>query len=410
MQKANTSLILYCLFIANFVFSETQLIEFTLMNSLLTLSRYAIITLLFMTFIEKFQYRINKKNIFVIILYVIALILNKVFFRGSAGLLLMSIVVVTIYYSKYDVEKIVKSTLRTMWACSIIIITLSLVGILEDRTGIRYVGSSFLRFYDGSNLRHTYGFLVANQIPLLFFVTYIYLIIIKRDKMKIYEHLIVFGANFALLFMFGSRNTFVFVFATMIAYFVARKLTDNRRVKRKKNKYAIFWLVYPVCFLLSLFASLKYDGTNHAWRTINNILMNRIIMSQTAIKTFGVSLFGSGERALDNLVVEGVRSSTLDNGYMNLLMTRGIIITVFIVCLWTYLTYRAEKERNFYLVFSLVALAGSNLIDAHMTSYKMIPLFVLMLNTYSNVLTMDRVNLLNMLQVGDVYEYDRRVN
>ena len=389
-MKKNVNNILYCLFIANYVFSETQLIEYPTVNAILAVTRYAIAVLLALMTLKKHQIKLRRKYLLFDAIFIIAIVINMLIFNGGAGLLLVGIIVVAIHCSKKDVEKLVKMTLAVMWMSSLVTVGLCFIGILEDRSAVRYVGSSLISFYDGSLMRHTYGFLVANQVPLLLFVKYIYLIVYKREKMSFYEHLIIFGANFGFLFIFGSRNTFIIILIMMITYFVARKVSDTRKKRKNHKKHAILCLSYPACFIISIIATIKYDAAVYSWRVINNLLMNRIIMSQTAVKTFGISLFGSGNVVYENLIVEGIASSTLDNGYINLLIKRGIIITIIFIAAWSWLTYRAEKEKNFFLVFCLVALAVSNLIDAHLTSYKMIPLFVLMLDKYSHVLTMEK--------------------
>lgn len=387
-NKINTFTILYCACIANYVFSESQLVEFGVVNAILTISRYLIAGMFAVTAIKKSGMRLSKKYFWVIGLFIMAIILNMFFFNGGAGLLLMVVVVVGLYYSNLEVDKLIKVMLKTTWVCSTFVIMLCFCGILEDRTGIRYVGSNIINFYDGSTLRHTFGFLVANQVPLLLFITYVYLIMIKRDKFKVYEHLIFLILNVFFLTLFGSRLTFIMILATMVSYFIARIVSKKRKEKRKQRKRNILWLSYPICCLISIVASIKYNASVFSWLQLNNILMNRLLLSKTAINKFGITLFGSGNKVFNDFTVEGLSSAALDNGYVNLLLQRGIVLTILTIIAWMLLTYKAERAGNFYLVFCLCGLAISNLIDAHLTSYKMIPLFVLMFDQYSQVLTM----------------------
>ena len=59
-------------------------------------------------------------------------------------------------------------------------------------------------------------------------------------------------------------------------------------------------------------------------------------------------------------------------------------ITLFIVLLWTWFAYRVEKERDNYLLIILVGLAVINLIDAYFTSYKLFPLYCMMIEKYKS--------------------------
>ena len=70
----------------------------------------------------------------------------------------------------------------------------------------------------------------------------------------------------------------------------------------------------------------------------------------------------------------------MDYGFLNTMLINGVIVCVLLIGIWTYITWIAEKKNNRYLVFILVILAFENLINTHLESFKLIPLFCILVN------------------------------
>jgi hypothetical protein len=109
------------------------------------------------------------------------------------------------------------------------------------------------------------------------------------------------------------------------------------------------------------------------------IFNNRIRMASEAFRFYGVGLIGAGSKAvLYNSA--SLINVTLDNGYINVLIGDGLIIFLFILGIWTYITFIAEKQRNKYLLLVLCLMALENLINTHLGSFKLIPFFCILAN------------------------------
>lgn len=371
---------LYALYIVICVFSESQLSEIHLANLILGALRYFIIFIIALTIISKKKLRFKKKIVFLIVAFLISTIIN-VLVGGGASILLLTVLLFYFYVYDINTKEVTIITIKSLLFAHIFVVLLSLLGLVEDRVNARYLGGDLGSFFAGTYYRHTYGFLVQNQIPLTLLVIYILRIVYKKENMKMIEHILFAAVNFFFYFTFGSRISFILVYLVQIGFFVCRFII-KRRKSNKTKKFNLFWLSYPICFCVSVFVSLNYDPDNHTWLLINNIFMNRFIMSYQAVRSMGIKLFGAGQSAVSKLEVVGLESSTIDNGYINILVIQGIAISVMIVAMWSWLTYQAEKNRNFYLAFVLVAIAVLNLIDAHLTSYKMMPFFCMMVEQY----------------------------
>ena len=86
-----------------------------------------------------------------------------------------------------------------------------------------------------------------------------------------------------------------------------------------------------------------------------------------------LSILGYGLKAGQATGTNG--ENLVDNGYVLILLQRGIILTIMVIVMWSYLTYIAEKNRDKYMVLSLILIAVASLIDNHLISYKMIPFY-----------------------------------
>ena len=389
--------ILYTIYIINCVFSESQMSEFYLLNLIMGVVRYFIIFAIALLVATKSNLRFRQKMLMPLTILMVSILGNMVFVDGGAGILLLMVIIASFYVYEINAEKITKITIYSLLLGHIFIVLLSISGFLEDRVYSRYLGNEIGNFFAGTYSRHTYGFLVQNQMPLTLLIIYILRIIYKKNNMKLIEHIAFAILNFMFYFTFGSRVSFILLYLVEISFFAA-KLITNKRKSQKAKKRNLLWISYPVCFCLSLFISFKYDASTYIWLYINNIFMNRFIMCQQAIKTIGIKLFGSGQSAISNLEVVGLQNATIDNGYINILIVRGIVIAVAFVVMWSWLTYQAERKKDFYLVFSLVVLAVLNLIDSHLTSYKMIPFFCMMAVQYKNL------NKYKKRSLGEVYD------
>lgn len=405
ITKSHAVVFLYCIYIANCVFSESHLIDFQFIDFLLTLVRYGVIVVLFTLFLSNAKSSI-KREIFIPLLIVVSSALINMIFCGG-GTSFISILIISITFRQYNIksDRLFINTIKTLIITNLIVIILCFDGFIEDTIGLRVLGSEIGKFFEGSYVRHSYGFLTANQLPLTLLIIYILRIAYKREKMKLIEHIIFAVMDFIFFRIFGSRAAFILLALAIILYFWGKYLLE-----KKKKRRCFAWIIYPVCAAISIFLSVMYNSSSLTWRYINNVLMNRITMSNNALKQYGVTLFGNGISAIYtwNDTMSNFTTSTLDNGYVSLLVQRGIIIFVCVLFVWCTLTYRAQKNGNIYLLFGLLILAIANIIDSHLLSYKVIPYFCLYMELNSELLESSKLKLLkrkltNIKMRNDIY-------
>ena len=253
----------------------------------------------------------------------------------------------------------------------IIIMLLSFVGILEDHITTRWVGSYMGSFFGGEYIRHQMGFLASNQIPLTLMIVYIMFIAYKKEKITIKEQLLFLILNMCCFISFGARVSFLLIIGAFFVYCILRisdKFFPNWTIKTN-----FIWILYPFCMMISVILGYFYNSGSNLWLLLNDIFYNRIRWAHAGLKHYGLSILGYGLKAGQATGTNG--ENLVDNGYVLILLQRGIILTIMVIVMWSYLTYIAEKNRDKYMVLSLILIAVASLIDNHLISYKMIPFY-----------------------------------
>lgn len=376
------------LFVVDCVFSESHLSDIRFFDTLLTLIRYASLTVILLVAIRGRKLPL-KKGQWYVCAFAFSALINCFLCGGGTSILFIIVIMMTFNRFNVNSEEMFPFMTKLIAGSSVMILTLSFAGLIEDTVGTRTVGLEMGKFFAREYIRHSYGFLASNQLPLNLSIVYILRISYKREKVSLTENIIWLIVSYMAFMVFGSRMAFISLFALVVTHLFLKlspKLKSGRSLFH--SKYPILWLSFVCCFGISAFASFKYDFNSPTWRYINNVFMDRFRMTNSAIQQYGISIFGKGLQVSQN--IEAIDNATVDNGYMCVLLQHGIAICLIVMLIWCYLTYKAEKNGNKYLLVGLVALSVMNIIDAHLTSYKMIPFYCLMMEEGASIFKLNQ--------------------
>lgn len=373
IKRENLFYGLTTLYIINQVFSESQMIDLPGMKLVLAAMRYGM--LLFAVLLWYLSGKTYSKPRLAGLMCLLAIAgVNLLMFDG--GLSFIPIVLLIVASEKCSCEKLFKCSILTLTVSHIFVMLLAAIGVLEDAVELRYIGEYENSILSGAYFRHTMGFQVHNQVALAFFVIYMLYIAYRREKIRWYESVALMALNGVIFVLFGSRIVFLLAIGGCMVYYAAKLFTKYIRIK---GKPPFFYLAYPVCCVFSFAASMMYSPSSSLSVKLDMILNNRIRLGKEALDFYGIGLFGAGQFAgTYNSTV--LANNTVDNGYIALFLQNGLIIGLLVVGIWTYLTYRAEKQGNIFLTIALVLLAVENLVNYHLGSYKLLPFFCLLMN------------------------------
>lgn len=369
IEKRTIFLTGYSLYILTNVFIESELADLGPMGKILRLLKYMGILFVILSCYNDAKLDIKRTKIIGILIFIS--LINMIVFNGGTAIVEIAIIIGCFAMIRDNLKDIFKWSIYNLTVGHIIIMLLSFVGILEDHITTRWVGSYMGSFFGGEYIRHQMGFLASNQIPLTLMIVYIMFIAYKKEKITIKEQLLFLILNMCCFISFGARVSFLLIIGAFFVYCILRisdKFFPNWTIKTN-----FIWILYPFCMMISVILGYFYNSGSNLWLLLNDIFYNRIRWAHAELKHYGLSILGYGLKAGQATGTNG--ENLVDNGYVLILLQRGIILTIMVIVMWSYLTYIAEKNRDKYMVLSLILIAVASLIDNHLISYKMIPFY-----------------------------------
>lgn len=369
IEKRTIFLTGYSLYILTNVFIESEFADLGPMGKILRLLKYMGILFVILSCYNDAKLDIKRTKIIGILIFIS--LINMIVFNGGTAIVEIAIIIGCFAMIRDNLKDIFKWSIYNLTVGHIIIMLLSFVGILEDHITTRWVGSYMGSFFGGEYIRHQMGFLASNQIPLTLMIVYIMFIAYKKEKITIKEQLLFLILNMCCFISFGARVSFLLIIGAFFVYCILRisdKFFPNWTIKTN-----FIWILYPFCMMISVILGYFYNSGSNLWLLLNDIFYNRIRWAHAGLKHYGLSILGYGLKAGQATGTNG--ENLVDNGYVLILLQRGIILTIMVIVMWSYLTYIAEKNRDKYMVLSLILIAVASLIDNHLISYKMIPFY-----------------------------------
>ena len=370
IRKETIYYLLLVMYIFNQVLSESQYINIPAISLVLATIRYFVLVALTIYIYD--QKKISSRWVFLFGTFILFSFLNLIIANG--GISYLAIILFVISSKNCSLEKIFRYTLYALIVSHLFVVISACIGILNDTIDFRYVGNFSGSILSGAYHRHSMGFLVHNQVPIVCWIVYLYIIVLKRNRIKKTESAAFLVLNHVVFKYFGSRVVFILMLLAIASYYLI-KMNRNHRFKKTTPFLANIYLVAAV---FSIITAYCYKD-NNLWNTADMIFNNRIRMASEALRFYGIGLIGSGSKAVlyssDSLL-----NITLDNGYINVLIGDGLVVFLVLIAIWTYITFIAEKQRNKYLLLVLCLLAVENLINAHLGSFKFIPFFCILAN------------------------------
>ena len=360
------------------VFSESQLNEMAIIGDILYGLR---IILLCILAVQAFLF-IDWKNIRYLtvckifaFLFALFCIINTCFRNGGQNLLGLFLLVVV--SRGKSLKKILKNTLVSMCLSHGIVLGLCLCGILYDDVAVRWIGNQTGAFFSGEYVRHAFGFLHSNQLPLAFMLMVFLYVAVRAEKFTVAETILIAVINYLLFDFCGSRISLILVVAFLLCLWYIRNCPKS--IRQKTNWIVIGYFVYPFAFIISLVSAYAYRESGGFWDYLNLIFNNRLIYAHKLLNVYPFSFLGYGKYAG---TYNGLGEATADNGYVVMLLQAGFILSIMIILLHEYIMHICIKKKCTILVLCLSFVAIENLINAHMPSYKLLPLYCILVNSH----------------------------
>ncbi|MGE9889118.1 hypothetical protein ACQRAE_07210 [Mediterraneibacter faecis] len=394
MRKSRTSAFLWILRIYIFVLvlSDCQLSEMQPYDQILKVVRFAMLGIIAIYDLSV-QKKVKITIIFVFMILAGLVSINTLVFDG--GISLVSLLLLLFAAKKQNLKLIFKDSILSIFLAHLFVVVLCNIGILSDEVSLRYLSNVTGDFFSGEYVRHSYGFLIHNQIPTSFMLLCFLYIVYRRELFSAIDTVILVIMNLVIYTYFGSRIAFALVLAAVVGVWLI-KLKE----KLKKSNYRMLAFISKLCYPLLCIASFilteMYKSSNSLMLYLDLFFNHRLSMGRQALHSYGFSWLGYGTEAGTYAALD---TATVDNGYIATYLSFGIIILCFSIIAYMILAEIAKLHHNGYLLLMLIFLAFENTINAHLLSYNVIPLLCILINRNDEMLSQgqsllwDRVHL-----------------
>ncbi len=362
-------LIGYYFLILNQVLSQSQLNEIDLFLYLLKFSRWALILYFVLLILYHKSFPKNNKALFWITFCGIS-VFEMIFYNG--GLLLIILSVVVLSSVKTDLFYIFTTHIIALISGVTIVIFSTLLGIVSNQAVRKGFDNLTGFLFRKSNIQYNLGFTNSNVVPIIILFVTLYIMILKRDKMKIQQDIMAIMINFAVFLICGSRSCILLIIAAVIMKnLFVRKMDRSIKITSTICRIAF---IFALLFTIALPVSAKFNTP--FVHKIDVLLTARITIMRNVLTLFPLNLWGHGD-------IHAIKSDmylTLDNGYIALFITRGMVMgTLFIFLIFMMINF-AEKNKNLYVLITILVMIIGNLIDNSLLSYLTFPLFIMVFN------------------------------
>lgn len=286
------------------------------------------------------------------------------------------------------IEKMIKFAFFTQLILTIGIALASRMGMVSD----------WIYNIEGRN-RHSLGYIYPSHIASIFFYLVMAYIVIRKEKLKLLEVVIIEGINSIIFVLTDSKTSFAL--ATLAILFLW--LTKFYKKDLISNVYSKIFYVYSIfCIaIVSILACLVYNEENPLLVMINRFVNNRLIMGHNALLEYGLSLFGEkiewvgyGGLGYSMASLKG-EYNYVDCSYVKVLLDYGVIFFVIILIGYSLVSYRAILKNDRYMCLCILFMCIYSIIEPRIIEFGFNP-FVLTLSALfgKNIREEDEIKIL----------------
>ena len=274
-----------------------------------------------------------------------------------------------------NIEKLIKYALLAMVITFAIVVLARILGITKE-----YIYKHIK--YGRTLNRYSFGFVytcVGTIYYLFISLLYIY---VRKERFGIKDTIIIVSINAILYLLTFTLNNFVFIIlAVILVYFVKfNKLLALDKI------FAYFSIGSAALgsAIISILTAMYASGSIIAIR-INSLTSGRLKLTLDAIKKYGISIIGNNIKFIGGGAVGTKEYNYVDSMYMQLLIKHGVLVFVVVVVVLTFLSYKAYKNNNKWLLLCYFIINYHATFDDRLISITLNPflMFFLIYLTYS---------------------------
>lgn len=355
-----------------FIYSFSYILNSSVMNigAFFKLESVLIIGILALMFFFH-DYMKLKKVILAVIFFAACLLITRVTHKTVYLLFIMFIA--NSDYSKFD--RIVRTTMISIILSTGLVVLMSLAGIIPDYIFVR----------DTGEIAHSYGFTYYYNLSaqaMYASILYIYL----KDNVKWIELFVIAGISYVIYKECTTRLPFYVLLIIIFVYVLLYKWNVIKTLNHTWIK-CISLVAFPaVCIGCVIFAQ-HYDPSVPMYSFSNDILNGRPRLSHVALNRYGMKLFGQYVEMKGNTYGETQHNYFfIDSGYILSVVEYGLIFTVILLALYSFIYYYSCRTNNKKLFIWISMTLVFNVVNGCWFTLIYNPIFFILFHMdYSNV-------------------------
>jgi hypothetical protein len=231
--------------------------------------------------------------------------------------------------------------------CLVVVMGLCAAGIFED-----------VIYTSGERSRHCMGFFWTTTPALLaMFIGAVY-IYQKAEKISLIELAVIEAVQIFFYIFTDSRMCFAVATLMVVLTFILRY--GKTWVNKLFSGCCKAAVALPILLCgISIGAQAAYNENSPVWVAVNQFLHNRLSLGHEALKQFDITLFGQLIKWVGNTQQsETLAYNYVDNSYLQLLLSKGILFLGLVILVYTAILIRAAKRGEVYtsLVVTMVLI------------------------------------------------------
>lgn len=300
-----------------------------------------------------FQGKVKKKAFF-LTLFVIGVSLLS-FISSESSLIIDVLIIILSARKSNDVSNVVKKLSLLQMGLIFITIVASFVGLISNTNYVRAVNGI---------VRQGLGFEYTTYSANYFFHAAIAYVAFRNKKFKIKDLIVLEAVNIFLYYYTNTTAVFLELTVALIGFvliqFIKKPIYE---IKVLKN---LFKVVFPICAVVPIILTFKYDAGSSGWVALNALLTNRLSIGLRALNQYPITLFGQVVRwhtGIGSVTSKKMQYIYVDSSYLNIAITYGIIVLIIVVVAYMGLMNKAIKDNNGLICVALTILAVHSMTD-----------------------------------------------
>lgn len=226
-------------------------------------------------------------------------------------------------------------------------------------------------FYIGNIPKNSFGMLYSTDFAAHIFFTALVFVYLRGKKLTYFESILILFSGIIVFYYTRARMNSGGLFALGILSGILKLFDDlsnknNKTIKLSNMLLNLMPLSFGAFSILSILLTYFYNKENVCLNKINIILSNRLTLGKNGISRYGFSLLGRTFDLVGTDYIQKEGYNFIDSSYVLVMLRYGILTLCLFIVMFTFVSFKARKIKDNYLLIVLTLLAFQCCIEHHL--------------------------------------------